>query len=329
MNKTILYIGMFLILAVGSIVVFGNRQIGSAGEISRSSRQSGQTVGEQTESEQTASEETAPEQARAEQVMKALAQAYPQQIDRAEFLNDDWAVLLRGKWYFYANGRILPENLLSNVSDYSASPFYNYQAELPAWRTPSAEESERYSAMSRNRTRNPPRRSSHFFDDLWRASNRSDAYDRIKTIRFLGHSVTVHYMILENISLVEERILAIAKTDPQVQTWINSISRLEGWSWRNIAETQSRSYHSYGLAIDIMPRSYGGKETYWLWTSNYRADWWNVSYNDRYHPPDAVIKAFETYGFIWGGKWLYYDTMHFEYRPELLILGGIPPETRR
>mgnify|MGYP002637708491 CR=1 FL=1 len=23
-------------------------------------------------------------------------------------------------------------------------------------------------------------------------------------------------------------------------------------------------------------------------------------------------------GFIWGGRWFHYDTMHFEYRPELL-----------
>jgi hypothetical protein len=40
-----------------------------------------------------------------------------------------------------------------------------------------------------------------------------------------------------------------------------------------------------------------------------------------------VIKAFEAYGFIWGGKWTFYDTMHFEYRPELLILGGLSVDT--
>jgi len=43
-------------------------------------------------------------------------------------------------------------------------------------------------------------------------------------------------------------------------------------------------------------------------------------------PEDAVayeesfiLFLFEKYGFIWGGKWFHYDTMHFEYRPELLI----------
>jgi hypothetical protein len=34
-----------------------------------------------------------------------------------------------------------------------------------------------------------------------------------------------------------------------------------------------------------------------------------------------VIRAFEEQGFIWGGRWARYDTMHFEYHPELLILG--------
>lgn len=28
--------------------------------------------------------------------------------------------------------------------------------------------------------------------------------------------------------------------------------------------------------------------------------------------------AFERHGFIWGAKWYHYDSMHFEYRPELL-----------
>ncbi|MCL2243076.1 MAG: M15 family metallopeptidase [Treponema sp.] len=271
----------------------------------------------------------APESSRAEQVMKALAAAYPQQIEYAEFRDGDWAVLLRDKWYYYADGRILPQELRSNAADYSGQPFYNYQIELPPWREPSADESSRYRNMTNNRRTNPPRRSSHFFDDLWRAHNRDESYERVKTIRFLGKSTMVHYMILEELSLVEEHILAAAKTDPQVQTWINNLDTLEGWLWRNIAETQSRSYHSYGLAVDLIPRSWGGRETYWLWAAERRSDWWNISYNNRFHPPAAVIKAFETFGFIWGGKWTLFDTMHFEYRPEILILSGIPVQTRR
>jgi hypothetical protein len=32
------------------------------------------------------------------------------------------------------------------------------------------------------------------------------------------------------------------------------------------------------------------------------------------------VRAFESHGFVWGGKWLFFDTIHFEYRPELLLL---------
>jgi len=266
---------------------------------------------------------------RAEQVMKALFSAYPKQIERVEQRNGDWALLLRGTWYYYADGKILPENLLADAAKINPQPFYNYQKELPPWKKPTAEEAARYNEMTINRNKNPLRRSPHFFDALWRINNREESYQRVKTIRFLGKPVNVHYLIMESLALVEEQVFAAAKTDPKVQAWISGINTLGGWTWRDIAQTQSRSFHAYGLAVDILPKSYGGKETYWLWASQKNSDWWNVSYNGRYHPPAAVIKAFETYGFVWGGKWLFFDTMHFEYRPEILILSGMPPETRR
>lgn len=277
-------------------------------------------------SEKNASEQPSD---RAQQAMEALFKAYPQQIEKVEFRNDDWAVFLRGKWFYFAEGKMLPEDLLKDADLYSRQPFYDYQKELPEWQKPTPEESERFRNMSNNRRENPPRRSPHFFDVLWRINNKSEAYQRVKTIRLFGKSTMVHYLILENLSLAEEEILTAAQTDPEVQKWINSISTVEGWNWRDIAETQSRSFHSYGLAVDLLPRSFGGKETYWLWAARYKPDWWNIPYSGRYHPPIPVIKAFEKYGFIWGGKWAVFDTMHFEYRPEILHLSGIPPEMRR
>ena len=260
---------------------------------------------------------------RGEQVMKALAAAYPRRIEKAEFRNGDWAVFLENSWYYYADGKMLPEELLYMANDFSPHGFYNYVKKLPEWEQPSPAEAARLDELTKNRASHPRRRSPHFFDALYRARNREEAYQRVKTIRFLGRTVNVHYSVLEELSLVEEHILLAAKTDPTVQTWINSISSLESWSWRNVADTQSRSFHSYGVAVDILPRSLGGKETYWLWASRHKPDWWNISYNNRYHPPDAVILAFERFGFIWGGKWLFFDTMHFEYRPEILILNDM------
>jgi hypothetical protein len=270
-----------------------------------------------------------PEPGRAELVMKALAAAYPDRIGRAEFRDGDWAVLLRDKWYYYAGGRLLPEELRDSASDYDPQPFYNYQPDLPPWREASPEEAARFRDITNNRSQNPPKRSQHFYDALWRAGSREEAYERVKSLRFLGHTVMVHYAILEELALVEERILREARTNSQLRAWVNSVNTLDGWNWRSIADTQSRSFHAYGAAIDILPKSLGGRETYWLWAAGKRPEWWNIPYNQRFHPPAAAIKAFEDYGFIWGGKWLFFDTMHFEYRPEILILSGMPLSDRR
>jgi len=275
------------------------------------------------------SQESQQSNIRAELIMKALAAAYPDRILKVEFRNDDWAILLRDRWFYYANGKILPEDLLDNAEDYSRLSFYNYPYDLPPWKKPSEEEAARYSNIANNRNNNPRKRSSHFFDDLYRMHDSDEASQRVKSIRFLGMSVVVHYSILEELSLVEERIQALAKTDSNVRLWVNNIKSVDGWVWRNIADIQSRSFHSYGTAIDIMPKSFGNKQTYWLWATEIRSDWWNISYSERYQPPDAVIKAFEAYGFIWGGKWLIFDTMHFEYRPDIIILNNLNLETMR
>ncbi len=37
--------------------------------------------------------------------------------------------------------------------------------------------------------------------------------------------------------------------------------------------------------------------------------------------PADIVAVFERHGFIWGGRWAHFDTMHFEYRPELLPSG--------
>jgi peptidoglycan LD-endopeptidase CwlK len=41
--------------------------------------------------------------------------------------------------------------------------------------------------------------------------------------------------------------------------------------------------------------------------------------------PFEIVSIFEKHGFIWGGKWYHYDTMHFEYRPELFLAAGERP----
>ena len=260
---------------------------------------------------------------RGETVFRSFAEAYPDRTGKIEYRDGDWTIEVYGERFYYAEGRLLPASLRDKMNEYNPHPFYNYVKELPPWKPYTKEESERMKEQEALRSRQPPKRSPHFYDALWRTRNREESWEHVKQIRFLGHPVIVHYSILTKLSLVEELILREAKTNAAVKEWLNNLKSLDAWNWRNIASSQSRSFHAYGAAIDLMPKSFGGKETYWLWTASKVSEWWSVPYTSRFHPPGEVVKAFESMGFIWGGKWRYYDTMHFEYRPEILVLSGI------
>jgi len=260
---------------------------------------------------------------RAGKICRALAAAYPDRIAEPVFQDGDWTIQVYGERFYFAEGRLLPASLRDKTDEYAPQPFYNYPAELPVWQPPTAEESARIKEQEALRRQNPLKRSHLFYDALWRTRNRDESWEHVKQIRFLGYPVNVNYSILTQLSLVEEQIFKAAQTSAAVRQWISNLKTIDAWNWRNISATESRSYHAYGAAIDFLPKSLGGLETYWLWTSQNNSDWWTVPYSRRYQPPDEVIRAFESFGFIWGGKWRNYDTMHFEYRPEILVLSGI------
>ncbi|GHV83829.1 hypothetical protein AGMMS50212_11690 [Spirochaetia bacterium] len=262
---------------------------------------------------------------RGRQVVESLSKAYPKIIKDFAFIDGDWAVKLRGNWYYYADGKFLPETARESAAKYSPQPFYPYPKKLPAWEPPSIEDAARMIAASKQRRSGAvSNRSLFFFDELWNIRSRAEAWDQVKSIHFLGQEILVHHVILEELALVEQLINKAAKTDKEVKLWLSNIDSITSWNWRNIADVQSRSNHAYGIAIDLVSRNPKKLETYWLWTLQNNIDFWDVPYSKRIHPPDAVIEAFEAYGFIWGGKWSFYDTMHFEYRPEILLLNNIP-----
>ncbi len=84
-----------------------------------------------------------------------------------------------------------------------------------------------------------------------------------------------------------------------------------GFAWRAIAGTDRLSVHSHGAAIDLNP-ALGG---YWRWAGRPAG---NAGPFDN-RVPEALVRAFERRGFVWGGKWHHFDGMHFEYRPELIV----------
>ena len=82
---------------------------------------------------------------------------------------------------------------------------------------------------------------------------------------------------------------------------------------RPIAGTAQISAHGHGIAIDIATK----QAHYWRWSGGKAGG--EIPYRNSI--PFEIVAIFEKYGFIWGGKWYHYDTMHFEYRPELMAAG--------
>ena len=136
----------------------------------------------------------------------------------------------------------------------------------------------------------------------------------------MGYSVRVHQRIVPALKGVAAEIDRVRRSDPRAAAFLSGIVEIDGFNYRNVAGTNTRSYHGYGLAVDLTPRSYAGKSPYWRWAMDTTDQWWAIPYERRWMVPLSIVTAFEHHGFVWGGKWLFFDTMHFEYRPEILLL---------
>jgi hypothetical protein len=89
--------------------------------------------------------------------------------------------------------------------------------------------------------------------------------------------------------------------------------------WRNIAGTKSLSAHSFAIAIDINV----AQSHYWR---QFKKDKDGLL-KYRNNIPVEIVLIFEKHGWIWGGRWYHFDTMHFEYRPE--IIAAVKAKTKK
>jgi hypothetical protein len=243
-------------------------------------------------------------------ILLAFESAYPDKINSVEFLNNDWTMLVRGKRFYYAQGRFLPEALKDGWEEYLPYDFYQYPWAGTFEERKIIFDHPVYSTGS-----------SFLFDTLYTSSNEDDSWDAQEKYSFLGVKLLIHRDIKNLLDHVAAEIQTARQTDLSIDEWIAELQTNQptlAWSYREISGTHRRSYHSYGIAIDLLPKNLQGRLTYWQWGANE-----SIDPNTYYLPPETVIKIFEDHGFIWGGKWDLIDTMHFEYRPEILVLNDI------
>jgi len=112
---------------------------------------------------------------------------------------------------------------------------------------------------------------------------------------------------LEALNNVMREILPLLKQRKDLYPFVFPISGT--FSYRYIANTKLLSSHSFGIAIDLAR----DKRDYWMWVSREEGQ----KRLDMY--PRDIVKIFEKYNFIWGGKWAHFDILHYEYRPEIIL----------
>lgn len=238
----------------------------------------------------------------------------------------DWKITIivdeKKSELFWCEGKMLLESELNQKEKYWTLLYhYDYRKNLedPADFTEEQIEAMKKFGSTENR-RNGAGTPMFFFDVIYDSSTRANLESHIKNIKFLGFSVNVHERMKEPLQKVEQKINEAAKSDTEISDFLKSIGRNEGYYWRVIANTNRKSFHSLGIAVDIQPKSYGGKEVYWSWAKDKNPENWMLTpLKDRWMPPQKVIDIFEDEGFIWGGKWGIWDNMHFEYHPELIF----------
>lgn len=153
-------------------------------------------------------------------------------------------------------------------------------------------------------------RNQAFFDKMYGDCRAGEVEARLVRVVWLpktwGHSITI-----TSVNGVDRRLEAVSRElDELPARFKRYLYPLGGtYNCRSVAGTDQTSMHAWGAAIDLNTAF----SDYWRWS---RSGEDPPPYRNRM--PPEIVAVFERNGFIWGGRWGHFDTMHFEYRPELL-----------
>ncbi len=235
--------------------------------------------------------------------VRAFAEAYAPLIDSVTYRADDVVFTLGGRPIRFQDGRMLDEGRLDR-STHCDPIFYRYSL-VPLTEPPIPEELPTYCT--------------DVTESLW-GRTESEIRRHGRSATFLEHRVFVNEILIGPLAAIERDLVYAAARRTSVAEWIEELEITYSFITRDIAETQTQSYHGWGMAIDLVPTSYEGRHVYWRWSQVFDQEGWHrIPVEQRWSPPQAVVEIFERHGFVWGGKWAHFDAIHFEYRPEILL----------
>lgn len=150
-----------------------------------------------------------------------------------------------------------------------------------------------------------------FFRAMY-GSSASEVRQRTRRIRWMpgtaGGGTSIRVSTMWGVDAKLEAIARELESLPPKSARVAAVTA-GAFHWREIRGTSRLSPHSFGIAIDLG----GTRADYWRWRrgKDGRPGPW------RNRIPMEIVRVFEAHGFAWGGRWYHFDTMHFEYRPEL------------
>lgn len=230
-----------------------------------------------------------------------ITDIYGDYIEEMTVRNGDIAFLINGKWIYYQNGKMLTERNLRYENRY-VSIFDGYNEGGPVQKLP----------------QRPRLRRSHDLLETMFGRTERKTRQHCMAISFLGHKVFVNSISVKPLKQVEQAIYEASLYDQDVRDFIANLEVIYSFHRKKVKGSSRLSYHAYGLALDLIPKSYQGKHVHWKWSRVYYRRWYRIPLDQRWSPPEAVIAAFEQNGFFWGGDWLHFDNVHFEFRPEIV-----------
>ncbi len=151
-------------------------------------------------------------------------------------------------------------------------------------------------------------RSESFFKKMY-GSNAKEVKSHLVNVRWFGS--TVKFTSINGAAQQLEKVAEdIQQNHPELAQYMKSSGT---FYWRKVRHSEQLSAHCFGIAIDIAVKY----SDYWKWKNPKATETTQIEYKNRI--PLELAEIFEKYGFIWGGRWYHYDTMHFEYRPEICL----------
>jgi hypothetical protein len=229
-------------------------------------------------------------------IVAALAKGYPKALQALEIRSDQRVlVCLAGQKFIYDDGKTKTFEERLDHPDIKDMFYQTYPLANPIDRLPKDFDPGRCRVEALFMT---------LYGDTESAVARSCV-----AVDFCGKSLkfNARYGAAEALRAVSADLTPLLTQRSELRSYVNNLAGT--FNWRKVAGTQRLSNHSFATAIDLNVQ----KAAYWRWQSPAQLETFS-----RKNWPTEIIETFERHGFIWGGKWWHFDTMHFEYRPEII-----------